>query len=68
MDFLTYNGDNSKFVMYGYIRNREGDDIHFVSIVEEDVDSIKEMYFLVAEDEYDYGTEFIGFKLLNDWY
>ena len=67
MDFLTSNLDNSKFVIYGYIRKNEGDGIYFIGLVENEKDSFKQLNTLVPLNVYDYQTEFIEFKAIQNW-
>ena len=66
VDYLTTNLDNSKYIVYGYIRKIEQKGIYFVGLVENYKD-IK-LNILVPSNVYDYKVEFIEFKELNDWY
>ena len=66
MDYLTANIDESKYVMYGCIRKREKEGIYFVGLVEND-DAVK-LNIVVLSNVYDYKTEFVQFKKLNNWY
>ena len=67
MDFLTSNLDNSKFVIYGYIRKNEGEGIYFIGLVENEKDLFKQLNTLVPLNVYDYQTEFIEFKAIQNW-
>jgi hypothetical protein len=66
MDYLTSNIDDSKYIVYGYIRQTEQEGIYFIGLVENS-DDIK-LNILVPSNVFDYKTEFIEFKELNDWY
>jgi hypothetical protein len=65
MDFLTHNSDNSKYIVYGYIRESEQEKIYFIGLVE-DNDFI-DLSTIVPSNVYDYKAEFIDFKKINDW-
>lgn len=66
MDYLTSNIDDSKYILYGYIRKTEQEGICFIGLVENS-DDIK-LNILVPSNVYDYKDEFIEFKKLNNWY
>ena len=66
MDYLTANSDDSKYIVYGYIRKSEQEGIYFIGLVEKD-DVIK-LNIIILSNVYDYKTKFIEFKELNDWY
>lgn len=66
MDYLTSNIDDSKYIVYGYIRQTEQEGIYFIGLVENS-DDIK-LNILVPSNVYDYKDEFIEFKKLNNWY
>lgn len=66
MDYLTSNIDDSKYIIYGYIRKTEQEGICFIGLVENS-DDIK-LNILVPSNVYDYKDEFIEFKKLNNWY
>lgn len=66
LDFLTNNLDNSKYIVYGYIRKSEQEGIYFIGLVDED-DFIK-LSTIIPSNVYDYITEFVEFKKLNNWY
>ena len=66
MDYLTSNIDDSKYIVYGYIRKTENEGIYFIGLVENS-DDIK-LNILVPSNVYDYKDEFIEFKKLNNWY
>lgn len=66
MDYLTSNIDDSKYIVYGYIRKTEHEGICFIGLVENS-DDIK-LNILIPSNVYDYKDEFIEFKKLNDWY
>ena len=66
MDYLTSNIDDSKYIVYGYIRKTEQEGIYFVGLVENS-DDIK-LNILVPSNVCDYKDEFIEFKKLNNWY
>ena len=66
MDYLTSNIDDSKYIVYGYIRKTEQEGICFIGLVENS-DNIK-LNILVPSNVYDYKDEFIEFKKLNNWY
>ena len=66
MDYLTSNIDDSKYIVYGYIRKTEQEGISFIGLVENS-DDIK-LNILVPSNVFDYKTEFIEFKKLNNWY
>ena len=55
MDYLTNNSDDSKFIIYGYIkiRIRDADGICFVGLVEKENDSIIKLNVFVPSDVYD---------------
>lgn len=55
MDYLTNNSDDSKFIIYGYIkiRTRGADGICFVGLVEKENDSITKLNTFVPSDVYD---------------
>ena len=65
-DYLTSNIDDSKYIVYGYIRKTEHEGIYFIGLVENS-DDIK-LNILVPSSVYDYKDEFIEFKKLNNWY
>lgn len=67
MDLLTSNLDNSKFVIYGYIRKNEGEGIYFIGLVESEKDSFKQLNITVPLNVYDYKIEFIEFKTTQNW-
>ena len=69
MDYLTNNSDDSKFIIYGYIkiRTRGADGICFVGLVETENDSIIKLNTFVPSDVYDYKAEFMEFKQVNGW-
>ena len=66
MDYLTSNIDDSKYIVYGYIRKTEHEGIYFIGLVENS-DDIK-LNILVPSNVYDYKDEFIEFKKINNWY
>lgn len=66
MDYLTSNVDDSKYILYGYIRKTEEEGICFIGLVENS-DEIK-LNILVPSNVYDYKDELIEFKKLNNWY
>ena len=66
MDYLTSNIDDSKYIVYGYIRKTEQEGIYFIGLVENS-DDIK-LNILVPSNVYDYKDEFIEFKKINNWY
>ena len=66
MDYLTSNIDDSKYIVYGYISKTEQEGISFIGLVENS-DDIK-LNILVPSNVFDYKTEFIEFKKLNNWY
>ena len=66
MDYLTSNIDDSKYILYGYIRKTEEEGICFIGLVENS-DDIK-LNILVPSNVYDYKDELIEFKKLNNWY
>lgn len=66
MDYLTSNIDDSKYILYGYIRKTEQEGICFIGLVENS-DDIR-LNILVPSNVYDYKDEFIEFKKLNNWY
>ena len=70
VDYLTNNSDDSKFIIYGYIkiRTRDADDICFVGLVEKENDSITKLNIFVPSDVYNYQTELAEFKRANNWY
>ena len=65
IDCLTSNINDSKYLVYGYIRKNEQEGICFIGLVENS-DDIK-MNIFVPSNVYDYKTEFIEFKELNNW-
>ena len=69
MDYLTNNSDDSKFLIYGYIRMKTSgsDDIAFVGLAEKENDSIVKLNVFVPSDVYDYKAEFMAFKQANNW-
>lgn len=66
MDYLTSNIDDSKYIVYGYIRQTEQEGIYFVGLVEKSAEV--KLNILVPSNVYDYKTEFIEFKESNNWY
>jgi hypothetical protein len=66
MDYLTSNIDDSKYIVYGYIRKTKQEGIYFIGLVENS-DDIK-LNILVPSNVYDYKDELIEFKKLNNWY
>ena len=66
IDYLTSNIDDSKYIVYGYIRKTEQEGIYFIGLVENSDDT--KLNILVPSNVFDYKTEFIEFKELNDWY
>ncbi len=65
IDFLTTNSDNTKYIIYGYVRKSEQEGISFIGLVEKD--AIK-LNILIPSNEYDYIEEFVEFKEMNYWY
>ena len=65
IDCLTSNINDSKYLVYGYIRKNEQEGICFIGLVENS-DDIK-MNIFVPSNVYDYKAEFIEFKELNNW-
>ena len=66
IDYLTSNVDDTKYIVYGYIRKTEQEGIYFIGLVENSYD-IK-LKVLVPLNVYDYKAEFIEFKKINNWY
>ena len=66
MDYLTDNMDESKYIVFGYVRKSYGEGIYFIGLVEVD-DSIN-LNTIVPSNVFDYKAEFIEFKEVNDWY
>ena len=67
MDFLTSNADDSKYVIYGYIQKYEGTNIYFIGLVETEGEVFKKIDIIVPLDVYDYKSEFMDFKEINEW-
>ncbi|MCM1260427.1 MAG: hypothetical protein NC182_05790 [Prevotella sp.] len=67
MDFLTSDSDNSNYIIYGYIQKNDGEDIYFVGLIETQKDVFKKLNIIVPSNVYDYKTEFIEFKEMNNW-
>lgn len=67
MNFLTSDSDNSNYIIYGYVRKNEGKGIYFVGLVERENDSFKKINIMVPLNVYNYQTEFIEFKEMNNW-
>lgn len=66
MDFLTTNSNNSMYLIYGYIRKTEEEKIYFVGLVEKN--DVLKLSTIVLSNVYNYTTEFVEFKRLNNWY
>lgn len=67
VNLLTKDSVNSNFIIYGYIRRNDEDGIYFIGFVESDKESLKEVNFLVPLSVFNYKTEFIEFKKINNW-
>ena len=65
VDFLTNNQDNSKYIIYGYIITNEQENICFIGLVEKG--DFLELKTIIPSDAYEYKTEFIEFKRINNW-
>ena len=68
MDFLTNNLDNSKYIIYGNIKRDKAESIYFIGLVENEKDYSIKLNIIVPLNVYDYKTEFVEFKKLNNWY
>ena len=68
MDFLTNNLDNSKYIIYGNIKKDKAESIYFIGLVENEKDYSIKLNIIVPLNVYDYKTEFVEFKKLNNWY
>ena len=66
MDYMTDNTDESKYIMYGYICKSDKEGIYFIGLVERG-DFIK-LNTIVPSNVYDYNTELVEFKKMNNWY
>ena len=66
VDYLTNNQDNSKYIIYGYTITNEQENICFIGLVEKG-DCI-ELRTMSLSNAYEYKTEFVEFKKLNNWY
>lgn len=66
IDYLTNNIDESKYIVYGYIRKSDEEGIYFIGLV--DINDSIDLNTIVPSNVYDYKTEFIEFKELNNWY
>lgn len=67
MDLLTYNLDNSKFIIYGYIRKSENNGICFIGLVEKGQEDKIKFETVVPSNVYDYKDELYEFKKSNNW-
>ena len=67
VNFLTRDSDNTNFIVYGYIYINEETGTFFIGLVENNQESLGEINFLVPQNVYDYKTEFIEFKQINNW-
>ncbi len=68
IDYLTENSSNSNYIMYGHIRKNEQDSIYFIGLVNTENGLFKSLNTLTPLNVYDYKTEFIEFKQVNNWY
>ena len=66
MYYLTNNKDESKYIVYGYIRKSDKEGIYFIGLVE--INDTINLNTIVPSNVYDYKAEFIEFKELNGWY
>lgn len=66
IDYLTNNIDESKYIVYGYIRKSDEEGIYFIGLI--DINESIHLNTIVPSNVYDYKTEFIEFKELNNWY
>lgn len=66
VDFLTSDSENDNFIIYGYIY-MDGGRVYFIGIVENNDELIKKINFLVPLNVFDYKTEFMEFKKINNW-
>ncbi len=67
VNFLTSDSNNDNFIIYGYIRKSNGDDVYFIGLVEKGQELFEKINFLVPLNVFDYKTEFIEFKKINNW-
>lgn len=67
VDFLTRDSDNANFIIYGYIYRGRDPGPFFIGLVENNQESLGKISFLVPQNVYDYKTEFIEFKQINNW-
>ncbi len=67
VNFLTRDSVKSNFIIYGYIRMNDERGIYFIGLVKCAQESFKELSFLVPLNVFDYKTELIEFKNINNW-
>ena len=67
VNYLTSDSEDSDFIIYGYISKSDEDGIYFIGLVERDGDLLEELHLLVPLNVFDYKTEFIEFKRINNW-
>ena len=65
LDYLTSDAKNN-FIAYGSVIRLEGD-IHFALLVQTVGSDVKEVYFFVPSNLYNYREEFINFKNIYGW-
>ncbi len=68
VNFLTSDSDETNFIIYGFIWKNDVEGIYFIGVVENSNESIKKINFLIPLNVFDYKTEFIEFKKINNWY
>ena len=66
MDYLTSNTDEQKYIVYGYIRKSDKEGICFIGLVE--ANDFIDLTIIVPSNVYNYKTEFVEFKKINNWY
>lgn len=67
INFLTKDSVNANFIIYGYIIINNEDNKYFIGIVKSDKNTFKELSIFVPSNVFDYKTELIEFKKINNW-
>jgi len=67
VNFLTSDSNDANFIIYGFVRNNDEEGIYFIGLVENNNESLEKINFLIPLNVFDYKTELIEFKKINNW-
>lgn len=67
VNFLTSDSDDTNFIIYGFVRINNEEGIYFIGFVEVNNESVEKINFLIPLNVFDYKTELIEFKKINNW-